>query len=103
MSLYRILQRINKGGPVGAIVPCYTWPREHREKLEAVGAIARISTPPLSELSGWEERAALLEAEGVTMLDEFICDEAGQLASILSATVEAVEQWKVELLKFLEV
>jgi hypothetical protein len=102
MPLYRILQRISKGGSVGDIVPCYTWPGEHREKLEEVGAIAMIATPPLSELPGWEERATLLEIEGVLMLDEFVCTDAKILASILSATAGEIEQWKKELLSFVK-
>ena len=102
MALYRILQNVSKGGKRGEIVSGSTWPPEHLTRLEAVGAIIPISTPPLSELPGWEERAILLEEEDVFMLDEFVEADPERLANRLSITTGEVARLKIELLTHLK-
>jgi len=74
---------------------------EIRDKLIASGTLAEVSTPPLSELPAWEERAEALITVGVVTISDLVAVGERELAKALKRTPKTIRDWKSEAARWL--
>lgn len=100
MALYRMRRNSTKGSKKlvkGQIIPGDTFTPEAIDKLLAVGAISRVSTPPLSEVYGWEARAKKLFMVGIDTVEEFLEADVSKVATQLKVSRATVQRLRTEL------
>jgi hypothetical protein len=101
--MYRILQRVDKGGPVGSLC-AFDWLNEQQiGRLIQVGAIAPVALPPLDVLPGWTRRAKRLAAVGIKGTDGLLEANIEELAAGLGLKPETVNRWKEEVMRLLTI
>lgn len=104
MPLYRVLQALSvkdKRVPTGTVTMLHLKASSY-PILEAQGAIARVSTPPLAILPGWERRAAVLEKNGITTVEdllEALDADGGKIAALVGEAPAVVGQWQQQLIR----
>lgn len=70
-----------------------------REKLEKLGRISYVSTPPLSALPDWDIRAKELSKHvGIATVEDLLNSDADIVAERMGVTVKKLTSWKTELL-----
>lgn len=91
MPLYRILKNLStkRGVMERGCIENLDWGQDKLDALEQVGAISRVSTPPLEELPNWENRAKKLLPSVVTV-EEFLLAEDSRLATALGIDVSEI-------------
>lgn len=107
MALYRVIRSLV--GPDhdrikrGTVLSLY-WGRGRINALVGVGAISRVSSPPLSELPGWEQRAKTLAVMGVNTAEDFVeFDDTEILRKCLGIRKsEEVQHLKEQVLTWLQ-
>lgn len=67
------------------------------KKLEKIGAVRPVLSPPLAELAGWKTRATRLEPFGVITIADFLAVSADDLARVLRAKSETALTWQDQL------
>ena len=95
--IYRILQRVDKGGAPGSLCRFEWLDAAQGGRLVTVGAIAPVQAPPLAVLPGWTRRAALLRRLGIERADDFLEANADALAPGLKVKPETVQRWQAEV------
>ena len=66
------------------------------------GAIALISSPPISEIPLWGKRAKKLEGAGILLVEHLLETNEAKIAEHMGATKEMVQAWKKELASWLQ-
>jgi hypothetical protein len=105
MPIYRTLKPLTRGFkkeiPRGKIIDI-TWLRpEQIEKLEQVGAISPLRTPPLHKLPGWKLRAKKLQKVGVSSVEAFLEADPATLAEQVDVQPRTVKKWRDDLMSWL--
>ena len=72
------------------------------EKLIELGKVSKVSAPPLSALSGWQEHADKLEKLGVKTVEEFVRLDYKKAARALGIAQYKAKELQGEALKLLE-
>lgn len=102
MAMWRVLRPLTKKHeqviPAGSVVALEWLDRDGLERLQAVGAITRLTAPPLYKLNGWKLRSKRLREVGVTTAEHFLEADANELASQIGADPRTVAKWRDELL-----
>lgn len=105
MGMYRVLRKLHFRGKVilrGVLLSGDKFTPEVYDKLQAVGAIAPVSTPPLAELPGWGRRAVRLGKIGiVTIIQLMECKEV-EVGEKLHVRPDTVLEWRKEALRWLD-
>jgi hypothetical protein len=71
--------------------------------LVKVGALARVSTPPLLELPGWTKRAEKLAGGGIITVEDLLDADPKKVARLFGyKTTSGVERWKTEVVEWLK-
>lgn len=96
MPLYRVLRPL-PNAPRGTISDLTHIRPDALAKLQELGMIAPVSSPPLSILKGWSVRGKKFEKEGVMTVAQFLETDSAVLARIAGRSVEVIEQWKGQL------
>lgn len=101
MAYYRILRDLSKGNKIikiGQITSLSGLPQATLDRLAEVGAIAEVSPPPLSELPGWQTRAAKLEATGIITATQFLeLKDYELIKKLFRVKDETIEAWKKQI------
>ena len=101
MPIFRVLKPLSKGFhrviPAGSVIDINWLEDEQLARLVAVGAVAKIQTPPLAKFPGWKTRAARLSRAGVNGVETFLEADNEWLAERLKLKPSTVERWKNEL------
>lgn len=106
MALYRVIRslvgpdhdRIEKG-----TVLSIHWGRGRINALITVGAISRVSSPPLSELPDWKTRAGKLAKIGIITAEDFIEGDSSISRKCLGIRSSGeVQHLKEQVLKWLQ-
>jgi hypothetical protein len=100
MALYRVLRAMEKGNITykrGDIVSAETFDEAAIAKLEFVGALSKISSPPIAEIQGWEGRAKKLEGMGITTIEHMLESDVSDVASKMRVNRATVHRWRDEL------
>jgi hypothetical protein len=72
-----------------------------RDRLIESGTLAEVSTPPLFELPGWEERAGLLAEKGVVTISDLMAVDEKKLSRIIKRTPKVIREWQSEAMIWL--
>ena len=86
MTTYRVVKRntpLNSGHRYGDIISDTEMNSRVIEALLANNIITRASTPPLSEVPGWEKRAEKLEVVGIVTIENLLETEPKEIAKLL--------------------
>jgi hypothetical protein len=104
MALYRTLRSLNHNGNriERDRVLTLTWAQETIDRLVEVGALARISPPPLSELPGWKTRAGKLASHDILDAGQFLEAEEAMLTKALRCRIDTVQRLKEEVARWLQ-
>lgn len=100
MALYRMHRDSVKGNKIlktGQIVSGDTFTEDAIARLLRVGAISRISSPPLSEVYGWEIRSKRMFAIGIDTVEEFLEADTSKVATQLKVSRATVQRLRDEL------
>jgi hypothetical protein len=102
--MYRLTRRtpLSSGQKQGDIIQDGDLKQTTILKMLSTGTLVRVSTPPLSELPGWEERAKLLAKAGVITVQEFIEADRQKLARVAKKTATTIRRWQAEARKAIE-
>lgn len=95
--MYRILTRVDKGGPVGSLCRFEWLAEEQIGQLLVVGAIAPVTAPPLDVLPGWSRRAAMLAPLGIVNADQLLEADPETVCQPLKVKPETVKRWQEEV------
>lgn len=102
MAMWRTLKSLSKGFdtviPQGSIVALEWVDEAGLERLQQVGAISRLTAPPLQKLPGWQLRAKRLSAVNIRSAEEFLEMNDSELAALIDADPRTVARWRDELL-----
>lgn len=101
MAIYRAVHDLSNGTQAGRLDRLAHLKAEQIDKLLLKGAIARISAPPLAELPGWADRAALLAPAGIIDAEQFLEADAAQIATLLDIPEDSAQQLQCEIESFL--
>jgi hypothetical protein len=74
---------------------------EARDQLIKSGTLAAVTTPPLSELPDWEERAETLQRVGVVTIADLLAVNVAGLAKSLKRTPRTIRDWQSEAERWL--
>ncbi len=99
MSLYRVLEPLSKRETVyrpGQVLRLEWLKPEQVEILVQKGAVSRLQPPPLHVLPGWKLRAAKLQKQGVTNVEQFLEMDSEELAGRMEVQPKTIEGWKAE-------
>jgi len=100
--MWRTLKKLSKGFdtvvPEGSITALEWIDDDGLERLQRVGAIARLTAPPLRKLPGWELRSERLKEVGITTAEQFLETDDKELAGKIGADPRTVARWRDELL-----
>jgi hypothetical protein len=96
MALYRALRNLSSGVRVGALTALPGVSAADIAKLEQVGAVARVSAPPLKVFPAWRLRATVLAEHNIHDAEQLIEADRDVLASACAVTVEEFSQWQAE-------
>jgi hypothetical protein len=105
MPLYRVLRSLSRKDQVipRDSIGSLTWlSEESATKLLAVGSIARVSSPPLTELPDWDGRTRRLAVRGIFDAEQFLLADDGDLAEWTGHSVDTVRLWKEEVIRWLQ-
>ena len=86
MTTYRVIKRntpLNSGHRYGDLISDTEMKSRVIEALLANNIIVQASTPPLSELPGWEKRAEKLETVGIITIQNLLDTEPAEIAILL--------------------
>jgi hypothetical protein len=72
-----------------------------KETMIKSGTLMEVSTPPLSELPDWEERAAILATAGIITISDLVAANEKTLSRRLKKTPNTIKNWKSEALQWL--
>ena len=105
--LYRMIERITfaDGRPsleMGAVSRLKGISKKGIKILLKKGAIAPVSSPPLSILPGWEERAKLLASVGVMNIEDLLTSDLGEIARRLNISPGGLRQAANEAKRWVE-
>jgi len=107
MPMYRVLRTLSRGHEkfikVGVLTDLAWLNAEQRAKLEQVGAVSRISAPPLAQLPGWKLRAEKLGVEGIHTFDDFLERDPAGIAEAIGMQPRTIQKWRNELLDWITV
>jgi hypothetical protein len=67
------------------------------------GTLVRVSTPPLTELPGWEKRAELLKKAGIITIQDLLEASPTGLVRQTKKSRTTVKRWQIEAKKAIEV
>ena len=100
--MWRVLKPLSKGFhkviPVGEITGLEWLDEKGIERLQEVGAITRLSAPPLHKLPGWQLRSQRLREVGITTAEQFLEADCKELAEQIGADPRTLAKWEEELL-----
>lgn len=77
-----------------------------KEVLDALlvsGAVSEAHTPPLNVLPGWQKKAEVLEAVGVTTISDLVEADAEGLSEKLDITEEALQRVVEDASRWLDI
>ncbi len=95
MTLYRLIRNLSFGErivPRGSIKRLGLDDEAIATLLER-GAIALISSPPISEIPLWGKRAKKLEGAGVLLVEHLLETDEAKIAKHMDVTKETVQDW----------
>ena len=102
--MYRMTKRtpLATGQQYGAIIKDGELSATTIQALLSKGILARVTTPPLSELSEcWEKRAEKLRAANVRTIDDLIQAKPVAVARAIQMTARTVRRWQQEAVDYL--
>jgi hypothetical protein len=67
-------------------------------RLQQVGAISRLTAPPLHKFPGWRLRAERLRAANIHTAEAFLETNDTEVADLINADPRTVARWRDELL-----
>ena len=94
MALYRVLRNGSNCLKRGDIISGNQFTEGEIEALVRVGALSEVAPPPISEIDGWEKRAAKLDKIGVFTVGQFLEGDVREIASALRVSQATVRRWK---------
>ena len=101
MAMWRTLKPLSKGHdkiiPEGSVVALEWLDQDGLERLQQVGAISRLSAPPLNKLPGWTRRHVRLQRIGINGVEAFLEADNDWLSDKLNIKPQTVARWKGEL------
>lgn len=103
MPLYRVHKNLAMGSKVierGSLAPIHL-PPEKIDKLIDVGAISRVSAPPLAILNGWASRAERLEKIGIVNVEQFLDADVTVIMKHLRVKEATVLLWREDVVSSL--
>lgn len=102
MAMWRVLKPLSKGFhkvlPAGTISALEWLDDDGLERLEEVGAITRLTAPPLAKLDGWTLRSKRLRKAGIHSAEHFLELSDKEIADKIEADPRTVAKWRDELL-----
>jgi hypothetical protein len=102
MAMWRVLKPLSKGHdriiPAGSVVALEWLNTDRLGKLQQVGAISRLTAPPLHKFPGWQTRSKRLNQAGVNGVEPFLEADNEWLAEKLKLKPATVARWKEELI-----
>ena len=105
MPMYRVLRTLSRGHDkfvkVGTLTDLAWLKDEQRATLEMVGAVSRISAPPLAQLPGWKLRTAKLGKLDIHTFDDFLERDPDEIAEGVGVQRRTVDKWRAELVDWL--
>lgn len=101
MSIYRALNNLSNVAKRGELTRLSHLTPEQIAKLERVGAVAPIATPPLSELPEWAIRAGKLAKAGISTAEQFLEADVEAITKVLRVKPETAQQYQQEVETFL--
>lgn len=104
--IYRVLKRLETGKRIierGEVIPGTDLNEKTVRALEKVGALARVSAPPLAALPGWKIRAKKLEKAEIVDAAEFLEAPDEEISKHIKATPGQIAAWKAEITGWLTV
>lgn len=101
MPMYRVLRplsrKLEQFIPVGTLTDLAWLNDAQQAKLIQVGAVSRISAPPLAQLPGWKLRAGKLAALDIHTFDDFLEADPDTVAEGVGVQRRTVDKWRAEL------
>lgn len=101
MAIYRALNTLSGVCQRGDLTRLTHLTPEQIAKLERVGAVAPISSPPLAVLPEWAIRAGKLAKAGIVTVEQLLEAEAESVAKTLRVKVETAKQYQADAEQFL--
>lgn len=103
LTLYRALNNldIGKGRRIdkGDVFMSDRIAKKNLEKLEELGKVVQVSTPPLGALPDWQTRAKdLAKKVGITTVEDLLNSDAEIVAERMNISVKKVQSWRTEIL-----
>lgn len=107
MPLYRVIENLRRNVtliPAGSLITAEGWKEADIAALVVGGAVSKIAGPPLELLPGWERRGKFLaEKYGIEDAVQFLDTDDKFLSEELHVSVEAVQRYKKEVMRWLVV
>lgn len=102
--MYRLTRRtpLSSGQKQGDIIQDGELKKRTIDRMLATGTLVRVSTPPLSELPGWDDRAGLLARAGVITVEDLLEADRSKLTKATKKTVTTIRRWQAEARKAIE-
>lgn len=100
VQMYRVTTPLAKGQkviPVGTLTRLEWLDAAGIARLERVGAVRAVMSPPLAELNGWSRRAERLAALGVVTMADFLAVSPAAIAEAMEIKTETAETWRAQL------
>lgn len=97
MALYRALSKLSNGADYGQLTRLEHLTPEQIAKLEQVGAVARISAPPLAELPDWASRAGKLAKVGIVDAEQLLDADITVISHALHVKAETAARYQNEV------
>lgn len=97
MARYQVVKNLSNGMQPGEVHNFGHLSEKTIEKLQRVGAIRKLLSPPLIELTGWSRRAARLAERGIVSLDDFLDADPATIAEFMKVKLSTVDQWRAQL------
>lgn len=102
--LYRLTRRtpLSTGQKYGDIIREGDLSARVLRIMLETGTLIRVSTPPLSELPGWERRSDVLARAGVSTVEELIQAQPEEIAAKVKKSARTIRRWQEESAKFIK-
>jgi len=105
MPIFRVLRPLSRKHEViikaGTLTDLAWLNGEQQAKLESVGAVSRISAPPLAQVPGWKLRTAKLGKLDIHTFDDFLERDPDEIAKGAGVQRRTVDKWRAELVDWL--
>lgn len=107
MSIFRVLRPLSRKHeqivPRGTLTALDWLKPEQQQRLIDVGAVSRISAPPLASLPGWIARGGHLGRVGIHTFDDFLERTDAEIAELVNKRETTIARWRAELISLITV